>query len=249
MASNLSTIGFEFTDDDQFVATMTRLADTRDLNSLGSYQIWRSPSGAELWFHVRNDGAQLVGVTPFFEGKSAIPVRVTDIFQRQGDSEFEGALSTWLAPPGEPDVYPIVFDSVDFKSLSSHTLPFEAKARIAAFAFRIRAFSSVDAFEAAQSNEVKYAPQSFVPVGMFSSTSDEEGSDATPPASHAMFNGKVIEARLETNEITGRTFHVLLVESLDATFDVIADPAIVEGEIIPGGVVEVLANLFGRLLP
>jgi hypothetical protein len=38
------------------------------------------------------------------------------------------------------------------------------------------------------------------------------------------------------------------VESLEATFDILADPDVVVGEIVQGGTVEVACLLFGRFV-
>jgi hypothetical protein len=42
--------------------------------------------------------------------------------------------------------------------------------------------------------------------------------------------------------------HWLLVESLEATFDIVADPEVVLGEITAGGTIEAAVMMFGRLL-
>ena len=53
MASNLSTIGFVFADEESFRSLMLTCAKEisgRVPCSLGSYGIWRSRTGAEVWF-------------------------------------------------------------------------------------------------------------------------------------------------------------------------------------------------------
>jgi len=48
--------------------------------------------------------------------------------------------------------------------------------------------------------------------------------------------------------VTGHSFHWLLVETLEATVDILADPEIVAGDVTKGGTVEVACLLFGRLV-
>ncbi len=56
-----------------------------------------------------------------------------------------------------------------------------------------------------------------------------------------------MEYRRLTNEATNTPYDWMLVETLDATIDVVADPAIVSGAIVEGGTIETTVLLFGRL--
>ena len=55
-------------------------------------------------------------------------------------------------------------------------------------------------------------------------------------------------ARLLVNEATAQNFHWLLVESLEASYDIVADPSVVSGEITQGGTIECACWMFGRIL-
>jgi hypothetical protein len=248
MVSNLSTIGLAFADDVAFNASMTRLAakaQRRVKTCAGDYAVWRSETGAEVWFHHRTGGG-IAGLTPFFDGQSRMTVKVTERFKRPDDSPFEGALMAWMAPGDDgAGIYPLVFDAVDFAAISGRSLPCILEARIAGFAHQLRAFPSADAYDRSQTCEPKFAAQSFVPIGMFATAVAEGGG---PPSSAALLAGRVGTHRRLTSDVTGQTFHWLLVESLGASFDIVADPEVVEGDIRDGATVEVCCWLFGRVL-
>lgn len=258
MASNLSSIGFSFADAEAFQRTMIRLAGDaieRVGCEAGDYSIWRSRTGAEIWFHLpflgtEDQARDIAGLTPFYEGLSAIDLEIVERVNRPDDNPFEGAFTAQVNDPdGSNDGYPITFDAVDFAVHASRELPFRAQARITGFARQLRAFPDAVAYAADKSGplgEIALAPQAFIPVGQFS----EAGGDgaAEPAASTAIITGRVAEHRRLDNEATGSSFHWLLLESLGATFDIVADLEIVEGEIVDGGTVEVGCVLIGRVL-
>jgi hypothetical protein len=251
MVSNLSTIGFEFEDDAEFGAVMERLTEnSQPRGGAGGnvYSVWRSDDGIEIWFHHDAAGHEITGLTPFYDGKSLVRLKVTERVKRPFDSDFEGALMAWVAP-GDSDVgvHPIVFDAVDHLNLLDREIPGTWNARLTGFAHQLKAFPTAEAYNAEQTSEPKFAAQSFVPVGMFASAA-VEGDEESIPSSQALLTGRVAEHKLLKNELTGQSFHWLLVDSLEAAFDVVADPNAVEGEITVGGTVEVSCSFFGRAL-
>lgn len=251
MVSNLSTIGLAFADDGVFNAAMGRLAagaERRVTTPVGDYAVWRSSSAAELWFHMTPGNPEPIGLTPFFDGRSKAIVRATERIKRPEDSPFEGALLAWMAPGADgAGAYPFVFDAVDFAALAGHALPADLTVRIAGFAHQVRAFPTPGAYEATQTSDPKFAAQSFLPIGMFAAAAPDAGA-AQSPASTALLTGRVAAHRRLTNEETGQAFHWLLVDSFESSFDIVADPEAVEGEIVENGVVEVSCWLFGRTL-
>lgn len=258
MASNLSSIGFAFDSAEEFQAAMLRLAPdaTERLGCVpGDYAIWRSRTGAEIWFHLpflgtEDDARDIAGLTPFYEGLGMIDVEVIERVHRPDDNAFEGAFTAQVGDPdGSNEGYPLTFDAVDFAAHEQRALPFKAQARIVGFARNVRAFASDSAYSAGTSGEadrIALAPRAFIPVGQFADLEAGEG-ESVPPASTALFTGRVVEHRQHTNEATGREFHWLLVETYAAVLDVVADPECVIGDIVEGGTVEVGCVLIGRL--
>jgi len=250
MASNLSSIGFLFASDDEFVDTMTRLAAAAGETiavAAGEYAIWRCRSGAAIWFQLaRGDDAtlEIVGLTPVFEGKSEVALRITDRIVRPDDTAFEGCFKAWTVADGN-DEYPRLLEAADFALHAQRSPPFRAVAQVSALARELTAYSGEQAFLAAQpGDELKMAAQAFVPTGLFPT----QGGEPASPAAEAWFTGRIAEHRLLVNGATGHPYHWLLVESLAASYDVLADPSIVRGEIVEGGTVEVVCGMFCRLI-
>lgn len=256
MASNLSTIGFVFADGAEFSDAMVRLASEAQQSletPRGRYQIWRSRTGAEIWFQFaaegEGEGAEIIGLTPFFEGSSEVEVKITGAFNRPDDTPLEGQFTAWVAPSEDGEgAYPVVYDAVDFAAYASQPRPVAGRVRLAAFAREMKAFASAQSYFESQSKDAPpFAAQCFIPVGMFAAAMEESAANAQP-SSAALLTGRVAEHRVLTNEVTGRQFHWLCVESLEASFDVVADPDVVSGTIIEGGTVEVACVFFGRML-
>lgn len=255
MVSNLSTIGFVFDDPESFSATMVRRAGeatARLATPAGDYAIWRSRTGAELWFHLspaaEGEEREIVGLTPFFDGDSAVRLSNADAYVRPEDNAFEGAFHAWVAPDDEgAGAYPLVYDAVDFAAREQAALPDVRTVRLVGFARELKAFPSEAAFSAATDRQPPLAPRAFIPMGLFAQAAGPDESDA-PPSSTAILTGRVVTCERFLNEETGKPFHWLLVETLEATIDCLADPEIVDGEIVEDGWVEVACLLFGRTL-
>lgn len=260
MSSNLSCIGFTFADAEEFQRTMLDLAPRcieRVGCASGDYSIWRSRTGAEIWFHLaafgsEDDERDIAGLTPFYEGFSEVPLEVTAGISRPDDNPFEGAFHAWVLDETGEQAYPITFDAVDFAAHEQRSTPYRASARIIGFARELRAFPDEAAYTdttAKDPQRIPLAPQAFIPIGQFAETEGEDGEEGeAPPSSTALLTGRVREHTIHTNEASSREFHWLLVDSLAATYDIVADPEIVSGQIAVGGTVEIACVLIGRLL-
>jgi hypothetical protein len=259
MASNLSTIGFVFPDEETFRSSMVAFAGKAQAQldaPCGSYGIWRSRTGAELWFHFgpSDEGnTEIYGLTPFFEGQSELDVRITGPIKRETDTPFEGAFYAWVNPDdADAGSYPLVFDAVDFAARSGETWPAVVRVKLSGFARELKVFQDEAAYRATDtgSGAPQLATEAFIPIGLFAAAeadAAQSGGAPTAPSSAALLTGRIVEASRMTNEATDKDFYWLLVESLDATFDLVADPEIVTGEVHAGSIVEATVWLFGRL--
>lgn len=225
----------------------------------GAYGIWRSETGAEVWFHLGtgDEGkAEIFGLTPFFDGKSEVKLRITGVHTGQDDNPYEGSFEGWVAPDdGADGSYPIVFHAVDFAAHRGASWPDVRSVRLSGFAHNIQAFASDDDYYAARgtpdAEHLKLSSHAFIPLGLFNAANDNSGNGdaaAAGPVTAALLTGKILEHKTFTNEETSRTFLWLLVESLEATFDIVADPSVVSGEIVDGGTIEASVVMFGRVL-
>ena len=267
MASNLSTIGFVFADEDSFRSakvTCASEATGRLACTCGNYGIWRSRTGAEVWFHLGeadDGGTEIFGLTPFFEGQSDVALNITGPVVRNGDNPFEGSMTGWvIAHDSGPDQsgegsYPLVFDAVDYAAQSISAWPVIRHVRLSCFAREMQVFADEAAYYAARgapdAEHPKLSAHAFIPVGLFAVAQEVNGDAATPPqapSSAALLTGKILEHRTYTNEASGKDFVWMLVESLEVTFDILADPAVVTGEIADGATIEAAVWIFGRFL-
>lgn len=268
MASNLSTIGFVFANNDDFSNKMVELAEKTQMQAscaAGHYAVWSELSGAQLWFHIapgKDIGGdvtelEILGLTPFFAGQSEVSVNITAPVQRGDDNGFEGGFYAWVGPDESGEgVYPMVFDAVDFAMHGKRKLPFRATVQLSGFARELTAYATRKAFESAEADRLQLAAQSFIPMGIFAASSaDQEPGDKLAgekselaPSPTAMLTGIVTAHHVLINAETGRKFHWLVVKSFEASFDIVADPEVISGEIVEGGVVEVACWFFGRIL-
>jgi hypothetical protein len=89
-----------------------------------------------------------------------------------------------------------------------------------------------------------FAAESFIPSGMFAL----DPSKPHTPRAEAIFTGHVLSTEVLLNAQTGRSFHHARVKTLGGEFDVVADPEVVKGEPVAGGVVQGSFWLTGRWL-
>jgi hypothetical protein len=248
MPSHFSTIGFSARSEDEFLSLTERVIgncasiDTTE----GRYLHWSSRSGAELWLQI-DAGNDIVGTNPHFAGESIVRVSLTERITRPDSTVLDGAFHGWADPANdnpESGCYPFVFDAPDFRLHDKLDLPAVIEAQIAAFAHEVSFFASPEAFAASQTHEVKFASQSFIPIGLFSPA----GESTEPPESRAFFAGHIRKAEARRNELTGNRFWWALVETLGGVFDVVIDPELIEENPKAGGVLSGAFWLSGRLI-
>lgn len=221
MASNLSAIGFSFPDSRAFQEAMLRLAadsiERLDCEA-GSYSIWRSRTGAEIWFHLsvfghEDDARDIVGLTPWFEGESEVALEIRERVRRLDDNDFEGALSCRI----QGTDHRIVFDAVDFAAHSDRKLPASVSARLVGFAKHVVVSRPDEEIVAAVTRDARLC-------------------------------GRVLDHSELVNEASGGRFRWLLVQCLGARLDIVVEPGAIAGDIADGCHVQVECALFGRVL-
>ncbi len=254
----LQSIGFTFANAADFRKTVERLAGEapeRLACPFGDYAIWRSRSGAELWFHLAapegsSQEREIAGLTPFFEGRSEVPLSQLRRLQPPDDTAFECSLSACvLADGGDGGQFPIIFDVVDAAVWPASRLPQKTTARLTGFASALAHYASEADFIAANAGRAGVTAQAFLPAGLAAAaTANGERDAAMALSSTACIRGRVIEHARLRNEATGQAFSWLFVESCSARVDIVADPDLVRGPITPGATVDVTCWLVGRIL-
>lgn len=234
----------------------------------GRYIVWPPQRPEQLWLLVSKEGGFL-DFNPHFAGAARIRVRVDHVV-RKPDEITAGYIHCWASPvpsTSEPGDYPLIVDCPDFDlTVEGIESPSIAWLQAAAFAWRLECWPSDDRFQADQEARLAaqmeksgqsprpgqpklrgFAPESFIPSGTFS-LHPEESTDFVPKA-EAIFSGHVLSMEAITNPHTSLVFHHLHVRSTGGEFDVVADPEVVKGEPVVGGVIQGTFWLSARIAP
>jgi hypothetical protein len=249
MPSNFSTIGVPIVDSEtEYAAWAARAVDEGEVVPVGGgeYRVLSSDAGAQLWAAVERRG-RVAALTPHFAGEARCQGRLTDRIRREGESSFEGAFDGWAldelpASPedGSGDITPLLFDAPDALAHSGLRLPALADVQIAGFAHECTWHRDLDAFRAAQGgHDVRFAEEAFAHLDAF--------ADGPDRSAMAMLSGRVQDTAIRVNERTGLGFRWALVRTLIGDIDLVADPAVVDGEPAAGGVVIGSFWLSGRI--
>lgn len=248
MPSQFSAIGFTVSSGEDLAELASRVAERAETidASAGQYLKWAPPSGEQLWLQVKRNG-DAMGMNPHFEGRSSVPVSVEARITREGQTPLDGAFLAWANPPSGAAAggdYPFAFDCPDAAAYDGLTLPATLTAQIAAFAQQITVYESQAAYDADQTAQgLSFGARSFIPSGLISPA----GDPVTPPESHALIAGLVIEADERRNTVTGQPFWWALVDTVGGTYDVVIDASLVSSPVRRGNVVSGWFWLSGRL--
>jgi hypothetical protein len=247
--SQFSAIGFTVSSGEDLAALASRVADRAETidTHAGQYLKWAPPSGEQLWLQVKHSG-DAMGMTPHFEGRSSVRVVVEARITRDAHTPLDGTFLAWANPPanaGAGGDYPFAFDCPDAATHGTLTLPATLTAQIAAFAQQITVYESRQAYDAAQAAQgLPFGSRSFIPSGLISPS----GEPVTPPESHALIAGQVIDAAERRNTVTGQPFWWALLDTVGGTFDVVIDPSLLSNQQVhPGHVIAGWFWLSGRL--
>ena len=196
---------------------------------LGQLYQWRDASGAEAWLHAA--GEQITGVGVHFDG----PARLRSSLlwaARSDDDPLYGYFHGWAAPNDEhPEVgaHPIALEMPDFCLHAGLELPAIRSVQVTALAHRLEAYASEADFYAQQDKPIIGA-QAYFPMGV-----------------QAVFSGLVTDCAWLTNTLSGEPFLWAQVQTMSGEINVVAEPGVVRGEVVKGGVVKGSFCLSGRL--
>jgi hypothetical protein len=236
MASHLSSIGFPVQNEQDLYALAEKVSQKARPHDIGQgyYLSYQDPSGAAIWLHADQE-RQITGMNPHFVGPSVMPVKIVRPVHREKDHAFEGSYFAWVAPEEEHNhqegAYPLLFDAPDFLRHSQQQLPAILLVQLAAFAHELEVFTSTEAWNQSSSDAKGMAPESFIPAGLFPV---DGKANAALPSAHALISGHVLDAQKRTNQMTGKAFWWLQVQSYAAIYDVVVDPVLLKMEPRPG---------------
>lgn len=267
MVSTLSSIGFDIPSADygrRLMAELAQYASRRISTIPGDYAVWRSGSGAELWFHVEGERGlyghiqegRVVSFQPFFACEGQVAVTVTELMQRPDDSGFEGVAAAVAANGG----FQIAFGAVDYAVHTRRTLPLEVNVKLLGFAQGLSLFATEDAFHAA-ARRAALPVKSFVGdrhIAVGRADNDNlperrrlvviETNKAYVPRTSARLSGVVVQYKTLKNEVSERAYHWFLVDGPGGLYDVVADRDLVTGTVTPGMIIETEASFSGRFV-
>ena len=244
--SHISAIGFPFSSTAEFNALVRDFFD--DARTVpaegGHYEAYTDPSGAEMHLLMHGENG-LTGFAPHFAGEGRMKVALIEGIPDEKEPLI-GSYKAWANPTDpenqESGTYPLFFDVPDFAA-DAPFLPYVTDIQLCAFADRLQAFPDEEAYYAHQTSEPKFGSQYFIPAGLFT---ERKGLKPRPTA---VFAGKVIEAEIRTNTVTGKEFGWMLVETYDATVDVVYDTVLFPVVPTIGGVIEGDFWLSAKILP
>jgi len=157
------------------------------------------------------------------------------------ESPLEGAIHGWADGLPETGCYPFSFDSPNFDCLADLERPTLRNVQIAAFADQIAAYRNDKEFRD-ETAELKIASESFIPLGQFAFNSHAN------PSSTAAFSGHILDQRTLVNTVHNRKFWSLRIRTYGGIMDIVADPEILVGKPVDGGVVHGSFWLSGMLI-
>jgi hypothetical protein len=207
---------------------------------------WIDPSGAELWIYVDETGT-MKSVQPHFSGGSKIMLEIQAIIERPEISPYDGGFLALTQEGGSnPSLgggFPVVFDSPDFPDVKDAFLTARHDVELAGFVVELNTYETEDAFREAQPDLKPLGIPSFLPAGMVARSEGQE------PTAHALLVGRVVESEKVENQLTGRPFIRLRIETPAGPLDLLVDPAMMEDLPKDEDIVQVGAWLSGRIAP
>jgi hypothetical protein len=248
MPSYLRNIGFALSSPKD-IAPYIKMAFTsgqRRETAHGICTNWDCGNRVELWVYQNRDEV-VMDFAPHFRGRGLTKVRLTDRIERPQSGLMRGAFRGWGDPFGDKPDFGTVqlgFDVPDFEFHRSLQLPAMTTVQLTAFADDVKAFPNDQSFLASQ-GDIKFAPESFVPGSFLLS----DGRNVDIPDVYAFLSGHVLRTEMVTNPASKQRFCWAIVRAFNGEIDVVADPALVKGRIVPGGVISGIFWLSGLLAP
>lgn len=248
MASHMSALGFPAATNEDFQRLMHQaaqkgLAHPLDNGRLGYYIHWAVGEGVEIWAQA-NPQRELISLNPHFAGQTQLQVGLISAIPNE-KYPLDGAFYGWVNPAADDLTkgdFPFVFDSPAFVEQHPAAFPLLRPVQISAFAHRLDAYPDESSYLSVQKESLSYAPESFIPSGLFVKPGET-------PAAYAFLSGRVLATQTLVNPLTHNPFIWAQVKTFGGEIDIVADPAVVVGEVIQGGLLSGAFWLSGFIHP
>ena len=244
----------------------------------GEYRVWRGANGAEIWLHFPKPPAtpttkapakkaspaasaghapaatgpgaaidDLAGLTVFHRGASDIKVRLVRRMAISKQNPLDGVCLGYLddlAGGGRPA--PFVFEQVGFAA-APLVAPVEARVQILGIAQKVWAYPTETAYLAAT------PPKRLIGRGALTMVEPDEVAEAglvykTKPATLWLVTGEIRRSIRMVNPLTGASYAWVLLATDRGLIDLIANPAVIEGDISAGHTLQTVASMCGRII-
>lgn len=265
MSTRLHALGFPAAWTAEVAYQMWALAEQSRVVEVkkGSYRHWRSRDGAELWFHfpmrgqagaTRPSGATSATgnghvdiITPFHRGNSSIKVRIGRVLATDRANPLEGSCLAWLPKTAEGwREQAIVVELVPYARHVIEPAPFVTDAQIVCFAHGLWAFDSADRYVAGTPQNRRIKIGAYSPVAQ-SDVPEVALTYRNPPVTIGLVTGHVRRSIRFINPVTREPYYWLALETRRGQFDVVVNPAVVQGDISEGNVAQACGSFVARL--
>lgn len=269
MSTRLHALGFPAEWTPELLAHVETMAASRSRlvgAARGNYRVWRSQQGAELWFHypqrsikerpraatpgekapVQSD-ARPAAVTPFHRGLSSCKIKIGRYLAIDRVNPLEGSCMAWLPPPatgGQDQI--IVLELAPYGLQPLRTPPYTTTAQIVCFAHAVWAFKDPLTYSRETPSNRRIQSGTFSPITE-ADVPEVKLSYRQSPITLGLATGIVRRAIRHVNPETGEPYYWMLLETKRGSFDVVANPLQVQGDISEGNIAQVCGSFLARL--
>lgn len=256
MEDHLSCIGLEADSSEEFqrLGLMASKEGELQESQHGFYSRWDQGNGAEIWARLDRE-RRFIGLQPHFSGKAIMRLSMWRRIDRDVEQLMDGALHAASEPRGDdPRIrnYDLIFDVPNYDSFRRWKLLQMGKTdelgsvicytQMAAFAYHLNACKDLEEFNRTVDGRRHLTSRYFVASGIW----NRDLKTMPFPLSEATFAGHVLETETRVNSFSGNEFLWALVDNLAGKFDVVADPKVINGAVVKGGIITGKFWLSGR---
>ena len=251
----------------EFIVRVAKAPRQRVTAARGDYLVWHSRVGAEIWLHYptrrtdRRSSAtdagkpqkpfdpidDLMGMTVVHSGMSDLRTHLVRTLATAPDNPMDGIGIATLGSRRAGDK-PLTF-TFELVSYATERLlrPADVRLRVTALAQRVWAHPTVAAYLAAT------PARRLIACGGIADVTPADLPDLAliykpKPGALWLLSGTVRRSMRLVNPITSAPYYLIALETDRGLFDVVANPAAIEGDISDGHVMQVVASVSGRVL-
>lgn len=248
MTSHMTALGFPVTTEQDFrhyVYQATEFGQKLETPN-GSYTVWKVDHNIELWVQT-NLHKRIIGMHPHFYGNARMRIGLIKRIYRNGQTILDGSFYAFADPTTDDPTsgrFPFVFDAPDYDLYQQLHLPEITDVQLAAFAYHLHGYPIHSDYKNSINGEQQLPESSAVACDLF----DSKGVLKKHPPARITLTGRILHTAQLTNPVTNQKFYWAYVQTPGGDIDVVADPQIVQGKLVPQGLLSGTFWLSGRLV-